>query len=398
MSPAADDSRHPVPTAAAQRESQQNIRALFSRAYAGRSPQDFYARATQFLKIGIETENAPADQYVLLEEALEAAISIGDVDTTLKTHAALAERFRIDANEHFAATSKSLIPKISSVATATPLFQAYQAQISLLIASDEYNHAIRLLDDIAPLAKKVRAGPLWIEHFDQESERVADLNRKYASVTSEFPRDPNGHEPSQISAQHAEALGRFYCFEKGDWDKGLPYLAKARDKKLKQLATLELSTPTSDEQWLALAEGWVESRSSSAAKRHAREIYQRLLVTTTGIQQAKIMKKLSEIGEGRISAGFDQYLERPFALNSIKADGAPDLINSIVFKRDGTYIVSWNPGSLGGHWYFDGAIIYGILGTSPKRFSQFSISPGGIISGKTFIDNTLYSIHTGYLK
>ena len=399
-SPAADDDpRHPVPTAVAQRESRQNIRSLFSKAYAGRNPQAVHARATQLLKIGIETENAPVDQYVLFDEALEGAISIGDVDTALKTHSAMAERFSIDAGDHLTSISKSLISKTFNAAAATPLFQAYQAQISSLIAADQYADAKRIIDDIIPLAKKVRAAS-WIEYFDQESERVSNLNRKYASMIASLSGASVSQSPEDVTPNHAEVLGRFYCLEKGDWERGLPYLANAADKSLNQLATLELSPPTSDEQWLALAEGWAEYSESSPATQHARQIYQRLQGTTTGIQQAKIKQKLADIGKAEqrsIRNRLERYLDRPFAITWRTKEG--DIMeHTVTFQRDGTYRRSWGTGAWSGKWHFDGHVIHGIVEAATQMHDKFQFAPGDTISGKLYLGSRLSAECVGNAK
>ena len=41
------------------------------------------------------------------------------------------------------------------------------------------------------------------------------------------------------------SVGKFYCFAKGDWETGLPILAKSNDTVLRPLASTELNAPQS---------------------------------------------------------------------------------------------------------------------------------------------------------
>lgn len=53
-------------------------------------------------------------------------------------------------------------------------------------------------------------------------------------------------------------VGELYCFEKGDWTRGLPWLAQGDDLELRTLAQLDLGKPGDGAELVALAEGWSE--------------------------------------------------------------------------------------------------------------------------------------------
>jgi len=50
--------------------------------------------------------------------------------------------------------------------------------------------------------------------------------------------------------------GKYLCLVKGDWDKGLPLLAKGSDAKLKELAQKELAGPKDAAEQAAVGDGW----------------------------------------------------------------------------------------------------------------------------------------------
>ncbi len=52
------------------------------------------------------------------------------------------------------------------------------------------------------------------------------------------------------------AVGRYYCFRKGDWDKGLPMFAQGSDASLKELAATDMQKPTAPAEQKKLGDGW----------------------------------------------------------------------------------------------------------------------------------------------
>ena len=51
--------------------------------------------------------------------------------------------------------------------------------------------------------------------------------------------------------------GKYYSLQKGDWDKGLPLLAKGNDNLLKQLASTDLTRPGEAAAQVAMGEAWL---------------------------------------------------------------------------------------------------------------------------------------------
>ena len=52
------------------------------------------------------------------------------------------------------------------------------------------------------------------------------------------------------------ALGQFYCFQKQDWDKGLPLLAKGGNARLAEVAQKELAPPAEAADQVKLGDAW----------------------------------------------------------------------------------------------------------------------------------------------
>ncbi len=60
--------------------------------------------------------------------------------------------------------------------------------------------------------------------------------------------------------------GRYYCLIRGEWEKGLPMLAKGSHPRLKDLAEFELRNPIKREQQVELADGWWEMSGDDSTR------------------------------------------------------------------------------------------------------------------------------------
>src|SRR5262249_15957188 len=63
-----------------------------------------------------------------------------------------------------------------------------------------------------------------------------------------------------------KAVGRYYAFVKGDWDRGLPHLALCGDAILVPLVTLDLKNPQDPQAQADLANAWRDYADKAAAE------------------------------------------------------------------------------------------------------------------------------------
>jgi formylglycine-generating enzyme required for sulfatase activity len=99
-------------------------------------------------------------------------------------------------------------------------------------------------------------------------------------------------------------VGRWLCFERGDWDEGLKLLAKGSDATLKVLAASDLgSTPSTADARVARGNAWweqaekSEGRTRSALRRRAGLWYQDALPELTGLAQKQVETRLAQAAE-----------------------------------------------------------------------------------------------------
>lgn len=103
-------------------------------------------------------------------------------------------------------------------------------------------------------------------------------------------------EPSDSGAQLA--LGRYLCFIKGDWARGLPRLARGNDESLRSFAQTELNTRADDTARIAVADGWrqLAAINDGLVRRrlleHAEEIDRRIYPAVTGLTRLKLEQRM----------------------------------------------------------------------------------------------------------
>ena len=98
-------------------------------------------------------------------------------------------------------------------------------------------------------------------------------------------------------------VGQWYCFVKGDWEKGLPLLAKGSREDLAQLAKQDLAKPaTATEQasvgdaWWALAE---KDRTEAKASFRSRALfwYEKASPGLSGLEKVRVEKQIETLAQ-----------------------------------------------------------------------------------------------------
>lgn len=295
---AAGDSRQPVPDQAKQAESENLIEDLFKTDYAKPAAADKLALAQKLLQQATETKDDPAARFVLLREARDLAALAGDTETAFSSVDQMAKDFAVDGG----AEKLTVLPKLESSARtpeqAGKLVEALIQAADGAIDADDYGMAGKLMmraesvatrAQSAPLLAKARARRKEIQDLAQQSKGL-EAARK---TLSEKPDDPEANL----------AVGKFTCFVKGDWENGLPMLAKGSDLGLKAMAEAErdLSAPLDGAAQLRIGDGWwdMAEKESGAAKvnvqRRSAKWYRDALPKLTGLNKVKLERRLDAL-------------------------------------------------------------------------------------------------------
>jgi hypothetical protein len=96
------------------------------------------------------------------------------------------------------------------------------------------------------------------------------------------------------------AVGGYYCFFKGNWEKGIPMLALGNDEPLKSLALKEVQGVSDADAQVAVGDGWwalaatSEERVQKQAQGRAAYWYRKALPGLVGLARDKVESRLRE--------------------------------------------------------------------------------------------------------
>jgi WD40 repeat protein len=213
--------------------------------------------AQTFLLEARDTNDDAAGKYVLLSEAAQLAAKAGDVSTALQAIEELAGTFEIDAGQVLRQKLDAL--EVGSKA-ANLTKDAYHAVVDAAlvlmeeaVAEDDFDTALALGATADSAAKKTKMVAL--------ASSVRQRNEEVRTMVKEFAKVKPFVETLKKNPKDAEAnyeAGKYYALYKGNWDKGLPLLARGSNAALKKLAALDLAEPQKGKEQRAVADGWLD--------------------------------------------------------------------------------------------------------------------------------------------
>ncbi|MDB5310040.1 MAG: hypothetical protein JWO38_4242 [Gemmataceae bacterium] len=303
--PAAPDGPVPVPEGPAVADALKLIRDVYKADYAKKKPAEQVELGRKLLKAGAETKDDPAARFVMYKEARDLAVRGGDVGLALDAAAATARAFAVDPVE-----TKYAALDAAEKSAAVPHKAVVEAALDAAdgaLQADEYATAARFLRVAAGRAKLAGVS-LVVAARHKELE---DVRKGYEATEA----DRKTLKTNPAAAAAAGRVGRFLCLLKGDWDAGLPLLAKCEDEKLKVAAERDLARPIAaadrvelGDRWWDLVEG-LEPAERAEARVRAFLWYQQAAPDLSGLPKARVDKRLGELAKtignrvGRVGGG-----------------------------------------------------------------------------------------------
>jgi hypothetical protein len=281
-----------VPDQAAQTASMKSIQDIYrDDIKRATSPEQRIDLAKKLRAAALGTDNDPAGKYVLFKMATDLSAAGGDLEIATDTIDKVADYFDVDPLEMKAemliAISKQPQHPDSCSAKLNELADA-------AVAVDRYD-----------LAKKSLVAALAVKDPAARKQTVVH-QREVNEIEAEFHRIKTAIETLKTNPDDADAnlaAGKFNCLVRGNFEAGLPQLAKGTDKTLAELAKLDLSKPIDITLRIKVADGWWETGKRPARLR-AKEMYEAMRQSATGLALVKIEKRLQEF---EIKSGADPW-------------------------------------------------------------------------------------------
>ncbi|MBC7856873.1 MAG: hypothetical protein IAF94_25865, partial [Pirellulaceae bacterium] len=291
----------PVPDAAALDKARKELVEVFgAEARAATTAEKKSELAKRMLQVAEDSQEDHAVQYALFDNARKLLVTAGDAEQALAAVDSLALQFEVDPWPLKVETASTLSDVNALPAARDQIASRLLAAVDEAISDQRFSAA----EDFARLATKVSAKGKDLELRKTISQKRTDLARlkqhfaKVEEARAKLAADANDREANQV-------IGRFVALGVGDFENGIPYLAKGGDNLFVAAAAADVKASVLEKgAALAAADAWHkvaeaikgDDKSASAmAMRRARDWYEAAAAETQGLEKARIEKRLKEL-------------------------------------------------------------------------------------------------------
>ncbi len=290
--------RRPIPEKAALTRSREVLKDAFAQQLADHSIAARRPLAETLLAEASKAAENPPDQFALFGGAYNAAKEAASLRLVCRVSDEMARAYEVDVASMKGVAALSMPLKADSPThTIDNVFSGLEV-VDALIASEDFASASKLCVLLRPLAS---ADPGLLGVLQKRAAEVEGLRAARDKVAAQMkalaasPADPAANS----------AVGGYYCFIVGDWDKGLAMLAIGSDAELQKLAKDDLAYPVQADALLRLGDGWwnISTKQAPAAqlkiRQHAAALYGPCVATASPLQRIKIEKRIADAGGAR---------------------------------------------------------------------------------------------------
>jgi len=325
------DGRLPVPEEADWQKAIEELRKIFADEYAAANRLEGKLALTEALLKQAETSKAdPVARYVLLREALRLAVESGKIQFAYDALKPIIDDYEVDAWKERVTSLEELAETVRDNENRHLVAGAALDLVEPAIEENCFEEAARLA--AVGLAAATRGRDIELR---KRARRVRDRARQRLAEWNEVrpALDTLAQRPDDSEA-NLDA-GRYFCFVRGDWQRGLPYLAKGSDAALRTAAEADLDAPAEaagqtklGDSWWTLAEGLTALAEQRAARVRAGHWYRLARPRLAGLEKVRVDKRLDEIAKPPAASG------NPVDDAKVTRGRWVDLLGLVDLKRD----------------------------------------------------------------
>jgi formylglycine-generating enzyme required for sulfatase activity len=313
------DQRLPVPPAAEQARMARQFDDVYKLSER-RSPQEQLELAKRLFQLGRESQGGPVEKFVYFCKAMETAGKAGNARLMLEVVDAMSAEFEVDALEGKQKVLADFIAGKAEPERIAACLDAADPVIAEALGAAKHDVALGIAEAAYRASQQSGDKDLRKRAFERRNDVRKQGERLKEVATA---RETLRASPDDAAANLA--VGCWLSFERGDWEQGLPHLAKSSSAALKAVAAEELGSPPKDadaqvrlaDAWWALAEK-VEGKDREALMLHAGDWYAKAAaVLPKGFAKEKVESRLKDIAKIERPAG-----EKPGKPAAVR--GSPD--------------------------------------------------------------------------
>ena len=288
--------KEPVPDADSQATAKETINEVYEGELRdAKKPAAISQLASTILQDAKDSKTDAASRYVLLKMADKLAVRSREAALAMQVVDEMDKQFEIDALQIKFLVLQNLATKSPDAAQSEAMLKHLISLTDALAKHERFDQAIQMLRTARAAARKSRD----TESLKMLTRRNGELERNHKAfgkirdslaILEKQPTDPDANL----------MVGRFRCFNMGQWEAGLAMLALGDDPVLKQAAVAELKLPTAAEGQVALADTWwdlsKQEKDNLQAAMRSRALfwYEKSLPQLSGLAKAKVSRRLAE--------------------------------------------------------------------------------------------------------
>jgi len=253
--------------------------------------------AKELSRVGQQSQDTPAEKFVLMRRAMELAAAGGDAELMLDMIDAMGETFDMDLLMAKGKMLRSFAKEADDPTKIGSLVNASNRYLDEAIAADRFDFALNIAHLVQQTCRRSPGKAYRKAVLDRRRhvEQLADEYRKFRDALAALKTGPADPEVNLF-------VGRVYCFTRGDWQRGLPHLVKGSDAGLAAAAVQDLKSPTDPDAQVRLADAWWaasqdrEAEEKKAIRLRAGDWYKRARPQLrSSLAKAAVDKRLAEI-------------------------------------------------------------------------------------------------------
>jgi hypothetical protein len=296
--PVATDDRLPVPDDAGLRDARARMTKIYRDEIRRAVTQEQKNALAQSIIRQASAESDAALKFAMLDKARDIAIDLANPDAVVLVIDEMGDKYRIDTLTDKAQSLSRCAANIKTNDDAATIFEHAQELYKQSVEGGRYRTAAsfaRVASRVAGRANRPEA----IRSVEQELRRID-------TMVVEMDRADDARETLAANPDDRDAnlqLGRFLCFYKEDWKRGLPHLAKSNDEELSDLANRELAHDKSVEDQVRLGDDWLKygrrigGPAGDGATRWAQRRFEHVVNKIEGSEKGRVQAQLQEIDD-----------------------------------------------------------------------------------------------------
>ncbi len=292
------DVRPPLPAADAQSSAERTVREQYKALYSKKQPADRQALARQLYLDGSKEKDA-LKQYVMFNEAREAALDGGDPWLLQRVIEAIAVSYQIDPLAAQVESWPKLGPKARLGQAPRDLTETAINLADELSALGRHDEAKTMADLAQVSSRKAQDASL----IKAVAERIKEISAKRVKADSASKAAAALVQDPQ-NADAKLALGKYRAFVHYDLAAGMPLLASGSDAELADLAKRSLAAGYAGAQAKEMGDAWWDYAEKKSNDRiellaPARYWYRQALHALPEAEREPVKQRLDEISKLR---------------------------------------------------------------------------------------------------